>query len=178
MTCQLAPAEAPQCADCGVVELKEGEDQCTASMNACIELEKNPMEECEEFGPEEVEKFYGIMTSANCMASFRDAIIAEENHQDHHPVKFCGGGEYVKNKDTHDEKCELCPAGKFSKDKTFRNRRCKKCPEDTYMPFPGAKSCLKCPTDMNTKDQRGKKQCFDASGVSMKALNIDPKEYA
>jgi len=87
--------------------------------------------------------------------------------------KYCGGGQYVKDKKSDHESCEICPAGRFSKETTFRNRRCKKCKAGTYAHSPGAISCVKCPHGFNTKGRRGKKQCFAKNtGKSMKKLGL------
>merc|ERR1712167_269098 len=88
------------------------------------------------------------------------------------PVKVhCGGGMYVKNKNTSNESCRACPAGKTSKEKTLRNRRCKKCGKNTYIHQSGKNACLACPTGFHTKGQRGKKQCFKTgTGESMRKL--------
>jgi len=85
--------------------------------------------------------------------------------------KYCGGGQYVKNKKTDRESCGSCPAGRFSKETTLRNRRCKKCAKNSYSHSPGSSKCFKCPAGFNTKGQRGKRQCFKkGTEKSMKKL--------
>jgi hypothetical protein len=99
------------------------------------------------------------------------AVTTTANTTNTSSRKYCGGGQYVQDKNTDHESCGSCPAGRFSKETTVRNRRCEKCKVGTYAQSPGSSRCVKCPDGFNTKGQRGKKQCFDEkSGKSMRSL--------
>jgi len=117
-----------------------------------------------------------------CPIFFRDAdwMFAYITEQPTEPPQNngkleCGNGMFLKNKNTDNELCKPCKAGKFSPSRTKRNSRCKKCGINKYQKEEGKTTCTWCPLGFNTKDQRGKKQCFDAlTGESMKQLGMDP----
>ena len=125
--------------------------------------------------PHTVEYFgiYGTVVILDCPLTAAPSEAPSEAAVDAGLHIKCGTGTYIKNKcKGHDfESCEKCQLGKFNNNAEAKNKRCKKCPENSYQNEKGAAECKKCPPDFHTRNQRGKRQCFEkSSGKSMEKL--------
>ena len=88
----------------------------------------------------------------------------------------CPPGQYIANKFSNDEMCELCPTGTFSKN-PVRNKKCKKCKRNTFSQTIGSTRCKKCPKGFSTKKRKGKDQCWNKkTGESMEELGFFDEE--